>query len=190
MLSVVKMLSIVNMFAIMGFIIGMPLFFTGCNFKYTNFCPRYRFPKYTGTVYYYGRHDPGFNKNNNNYIRKRILAGSAGPPGPTSGHPSNDDEKNSDNCVSTVVYAINKSTMEKCHIKFLSHRYHLGENINWYKFKNIGMYEGRDEFCEESSSVEERWMAGLIFLSISAASLFIMAIHTCCVNVTKPVDAE
>ena len=58
----------------------MPLFFTGCNFKLSNYCPRYT--SYNGVVYYIGRHDPGYtvpdngtyniltNETNTNYLRR------------------------------------------------------------------------------------------------------------------------
>ena len=86
----------------------------------------------------------------------------------------------------TYYYAIDKTTLNKCHIK-LTNAYHhevpeIGDEVVWYKYKPIEMYEGRYEFCENNHSVEERWLVGLVFITISvffSICCFPALIHEC-----------
>lgn len=185
---------------IMCIIIGMPLFFTGCNFSLTNFCPRYT--SYTGIVYYIGRNDPGYNINYNqtnynqtnynqinyNQTKSYYLRRLAPLPKPTPGRPPSYDKDDEDDKMLQPIqyyYAINVLTYKKCHIKLdINNYYHkvpkIGDNVEWYKFKPIGMYEGRDEFCENKYSVEERWMGGLVLLVIGSVFILLLLCCGCC----------
>ena len=159
-------------FTIIYYAIAFSLFFTGCDYKYTHFCPRY--DRYNGVIYYIGAKDPGYNSTtyNTKYTNvsdsvihlnefdipkrsKRSLRGYYPPPPPPSTTSSDDDE------VYYTYYAINLMTLDKCHISDENFEYlQVGDTVNWYKFKT-----NREE-CERTITVETRWMAGLVLLCI------------------------
>lgn len=158
----------ITIFCIILIITGLPLYFTGCNSKYTTYCPRYN--AYNGTIYYIGAYDPGYtyptptnntntnttlyytNDNIRNSNNLRVAAYVPRAPINTN----NDDE------IDYKYYAIDLNTLQKCHIETFDRKLNylqIGDKVNWYKFKN-----NEHNLCERHVTVEERWMAGAVLV--------------------------
>ncbi len=163
-------------------IVGVPLFFTACNFNVTNFCPRYTsFNGIIKSTECSGYHCEKYYETLQ-YLRgnfHRILQ-----PPPVR-HENNKE-------TTKKYYAYNEIDDKWCSITCSKNTFNyecanlnVGDNVVWYKFKN------RAEKCERSVVVEERWMAGLVLLlvwpfMVIVAIVVVLPIEFCC----KPVRPE
>ena len=140
-----------------GLLLGLPLFFTACNFTKTNFCPRYN--QFTGII-------KKINYDNDYSIEQNLRR--LQPP------PVRQDNK--DDSYIVWYYAYNYEYNKWCHIKCeqTSKDYkpcknlNLGDGVNWYQFKK------KTDQCERAIVVEERWWTGLMFLLLPALNVLIV----------------
>ena len=167
MIIINKLLTKLNMCATLFLLIlGLPLFFTSCNFAVTDFCPRYNLFK--GTVYMIKIDGIQYTESNPpNFYRRLTHLRDADFIGNFVGDNNNKNNKNDDNDnryaryeSATVIYYA-KNINKIC--RFISDEIKtssvdLGRNITWYSLKSD------PTTCERKKRIVENWYAGLVFL--------------------------